>query len=219
MIHSKVQCLLRIAMRVLLSLLMRIEVIGTEHIPDKGPFIMVTNHLAALDTPVLLTVFPHEIRIFAASKHRKNIFYGTLLQLGGAIWVRRGEVDRQALKEALAWLRAGGVFGLAPEGTRSRVTRALQEGKPGAAYLATRAEVPIVPVGVAGTERVMENLSWLRKTDVRVEVGEPFRLPQGGRVRGDQLEAATELIMLRIAALLPEQYRGAYAEASRPLQA
>jgi hypothetical protein len=71
----------------------------------------------------------------------------------GTIRVRRGEVDRQALREALNWLAEGGVLGVAPDGTRARGPFALQEGKTGLAYPATRANVPILPAGIAGTER------------------------------------------------------------------
>jgi 1-acyl-sn-glycerol-3-phosphate acyltransferase len=103
------------------------------------------------------------------------------------------------------------VLGVAPEGTRARGTCALQKAKTGIAYLATRADVPIVPVGMAGTEKVKKNLPRLKRTDMRVVVGKPFRLPESGRVRGEKLEEYTDLIMHRIAELLPEEYRGVYA--------
>jgi 1-acyl-sn-glycerol-3-phosphate acyltransferase len=100
---------------------------------------------------------------------------------------------------------------MAPEGTRARGTYALQKGKTGPAYLATRADVPLVPVGLTGTEQIKDNLSRLRRTPVRVVVGKPFRLPGSGRVRGQKLHECTDLIMRHIAALLPEEYRGVYA--------
>lgn len=187
------------------------EHIGVENIPEHPPYIMVTNHLSVFDTPVLLTICPHTIRAFAASKHKRNPFYAALLTIMGSIWVRRGEVDRQALRGALEVLRRGEVLGMAPEGTRARGPYALQPGKVGAAYLATRADVPIVPVGLAGTEKMKFNLPKLRRTHIRVVIGEPFRLPEAGPVRGKKLHEYTDLIMRRIAALLPEEYRGVYA--------
>ena len=81
----------------------------------------------------------------------------------------------------------------------------------GAAYLAARADVPIVPVGITGTEQIKRNLLRLRRTDVRIVIGKPFRLPNSGRVRGQKLHEYTDLIMQRIAELLPEEYRGVYA--------
>ena len=206
------QGVLKAVVRLLLPLLIRLEVEGRENFPEKGPYILVTNHLSVFDTPILLVVCPHTIRAFAAAKHRRNPVYAPLLAMAGSIWVRRGEVDREALRNALEVLRRGEVLGLAPEGTRARGVYALQKGKTGAAYLATRADVPIVPVGVTGTEKVKENFPRLRRTKVRVVIGEPFRLPESGRVRGPKLHEYTDMIMRRIAALLPPEYRGVYAQ-------
>ncbi len=196
----------------LLPLLLRVRVVGRENFPPSGPYILVTNHLSAYDSPLLMAVCPHTVRAFAASKHKRNPFYALVLNMAGSIWVRRGEIDREALRGAMAVLERGEVLGMAPEGTRARKVYALQPGKTGAAYLATRANVPIVPVGITGTEKVKENLPRLRRTDVTVTVGEPFYLPESGRVRGPKLDEYTDIIMRRIAALLPPEYRGVYAD-------
>ena len=202
--------IIRAIVNVLVNLFIRREYVGLENFPEP-PYIVAINHLSVFDTPVLLTVCPHTIRALTAAKHKRNPIYAPLLVIMGSIWVRRGEVDRHALREALDVLKQGGVMGLAPEGTRARGTYALQEAKTGTAYLATRADVPIVPVGLAGTERIKDNLLRLRRTYVRAVVGEPFRLPENGRVRGQKLHEYTDLIMHRIAELLPEEYRGVYA--------
>lgn len=204
--------LLRVFAEFIARLTARREYIGLENIPDEPPYLLVTNHLSLFDLPVLLPICPHTVRAFAANKHRWNPIYAPILAMAGSIWVRRGEVDRQALREALAVLERGEVLGLAPEGTRSRRTYALQKGKAGAAYIATRADVPIVPIGISGTERIKHNLPRLRRTHVRIVIGEPFRLPEGGRVRSQKLHEYTDLIMRRIARLLPEEYRGVYAD-------
>jgi 1-acyl-sn-glycerol-3-phosphate acyltransferase len=200
---------MRVIIGTLLRLIARPEIVGRSRFPDP-PYILATNHLSAFDLPVLLIACPHTVRAFVADKHKRNPPYALLVTIMSAIWIRRGEVDRQALREALEVLQGGGVLGIAPEGTRSRETQALQPGKVGTAYLATRADVPIVPVGISGTEQIRHRLGQLRRTDVRLAVGEPFRLPDSGRVRGQQLEEYTDLIMRRIAELLPEQYRGVY---------
>lgn len=202
--------ILRAIVRLLLPLLVRLEVVGKENLPQKGPYILATNHLSVFDLPVLLAVCPHPIRAFAASKHRRNPIYAPILAMAGSIWVRRGEIDREALRGALRVLGRGEVLGIAPEGTRARGVYALQKGKTGAAYLATRADVPIVPVGLSGTEKIKENFVRLQRTAVRLVIGEPFRLPEAGRVRGPRLDEYTDIIMRRIAALLPEPYRGVY---------
>ena len=195
----------------LLHLISRREYVGLENIPTAPPYIMVTNHLAVFDSPLVLTICPHTTRAFAAAKHKRNPVYAPLMTIMGSVWVRRGAVDRRALQEALDVLKRGEVLGVAPEGTRARGTYALQKGKIGAAYLATRADVPIVPLGITGTEKIKHNLPRLRRTDVRVVVGEPFRLPESGLVRNQKLREYTDLIMHRIAELLPEEYRGVYA--------
>ncbi|HDQ70645.1 MAG TPA: 1-acyl-sn-glycerol-3-phosphate acyltransferase [Chloroflexi bacterium] len=194
------------------------EYVGLENIPSEPPYILATNHLSGFDSPLLLVICPHAIRAFAAAKHRRNPLYASILGMMGSIWVKRGEVDRRALKEALAVLERGEALGVAPEGTRARGPYALQEGKVGAAYLATRADVPIVPVGIVGSERIMRNLARLRRTDVQIIVGEPFRLPESGRVRSKKLRQYTDLIMHRIADLLPVAYRGVYSEDSQSVK-
>lgn len=203
--------ILRIIAIIITKLTTRLELVGRENIPDEPPYLLVTNHLSALDPPVLLFMLPHAIRPFAAIKHKSNPLFGPVLEAADTIWVRRGEVDRQALREALDVLKRGEVLGLAPEGTRASESHALQKGKAGAAYIATRADVPIVPVGIAGTERIKHNLPLLRRARVRIAVGEPFRLPETGHVRSKKLHEYTDLIMRRIAELLPEEYRGVYA--------
>jgi 1-acyl-sn-glycerol-3-phosphate acyltransferase len=194
----------------LFLLLVRVRVTGQENFPPSGPYILATNHLSVFDLPLLMMICPHTVRAFAASKHRRNPFYFLVLSAAGSIWVRRGEIDREALRGAFEVLKRGEVLGIAPEGTRARRVYALQPGKTGAAYIATRADVPIVPVGLTGTEKVKENLPRLRRTDVTVTIGEPFRLPESGRVRGPKLDEYTDIIMRRIAALLPPEYRGVY---------
>ena len=203
--------LMRIIFNIAFSLFSRREVIGTENLPEP-PYILTINHIAMFDVPLLATVCPHNIRAFAAAKHKKTPLYAPILAGAGAIWVRRGEIDRQALRQALDLLKKEGeVLGIAPEGTRARKVYALQKGKTGAAYLATRADVPIVPVAITGTEKVKKNLPRLRCTDIRVVIGKPYRLPESGHVRGKKLEEYTDIIMHRIAELLPAEYRGVYA--------
>jgi 1-acyl-sn-glycerol-3-phosphate acyltransferase len=203
--------ILRVIAIVVAKLTTRTTVSGAENIPSDPPYLLVTNHLSAFDIPLLSAVFPHAIRALAAIEHRSNPLYAPILAASGAIWVRRGEVDRQALRKALAVLERGEVLGVAPEGTRSDESHALQEGKAGAAYIATRTNVPIVPVGIAGTERIATSLWRLRRPKVHVRIGAPFRLPESGHVRSQKLGEYTDLIMYRIAGLLPEGYRGVYA--------
>jgi len=192
--------------------LTRLEVQGREQLPDRGPYILVANHLHWLDSPVLLTVLPHPARVFAGEKWAKRFLIGFLLHSVNAIFVNRGEVDRKALREALATIKGGGVLGMAPEGTRSK-TGGLQHGRSGAAYLAYHSGATLAPVVCTGQEHVVSSLLHLRRARVRVVFGRPFDPPPvEGKVTTGDLDSFTEEIMHRLAALLPPEYRGVYAD-------
>jgi 1-acyl-sn-glycerol-3-phosphate acyltransferase len=195
----------------LFALLSHRKISGLEHVPARGPYLMVSNHLGTFDPPLIMAALPVQLTVFAASTHRHDFFSGELLNQLGAIWVRRGEIDRQALRTALAVLQAGGVIGIAPEGTRSK-TGALQPGKVGAAYLATRARVPLLPVVVTGTETLTATLKRFKRPRLTVTIGPLFHLPENERAAPAELEVYTTQIMHTLAAMLPERYRGVYAQ-------
>ena len=194
--------------------LLRQEVTGLEHVPAEGPFLVVVNHLSMVEPVLIFNRFPRQMMMFAADKWKRTPGLSHLAEAVGVIWVARGEADLRAIKDMLRAFKAGYALGMAPEGTRSK-TGQLQPGKPGAAYLADRAQVPLVPVGVAGPEKLGRNLRRLRRTPVRMAVGPAFRLPGQGRAKAEELEQHTEEIMCRIAALLPPEYRGVYADHPR----
>ncbi len=196
----------------LIRLLARLEIKGMEHIPDRGPYLLLVNHLHWLDPPVVGVVFPLRAYVFAAEKWGKHWLLGPLFRSFDAIFVQRGEVDRKALRQALAVLRGGGILGMAPEGTRSK-TGGLQEGRHGAAYLAYRANVPMLPVVVYGQEKTFAALRKLRRATIHVTFGPPFSPPPvEGKASLDEIHALTEEIMYRLAAMLPPEYRGVYAD-------
>lgn len=202
--------------KTLSNLLCRIESHGGSNVPEKGPFIIATNHLHFFDPPLVLASLPYcDVTPLAAEKWARIWPINWLLKSLRAIFVRRGEVDREALNKCLAVLRRDGILGLAPEGTRSR-TGVMQRGKPGIAYIATKANVPIVPVGISGQETIITTWKRLRRPHVVVRIGEPFRLqPTHGRQRGEQLKVSTDEVMHRIAALVREDLRGVYADSAR----
>ena len=196
----------------LVRLLIRIEVEGLERVPPSGPFILACNHLHIIDTPIVFSVMPGST-VFFVSEHmlRFPLVEWYLGQLGRSIYVARGKGDRQALECALAALRAGERLAMAPEGRISR-TGGLLPGQTGAAYLASRAGVLVLPVVVFGQEDVGRRWRRLRRTRVHVRVGNPLSFPAGG-AGTRQLEGYTEKIMLTLAEMLPQRYRGFYAMA------
>ena len=194
-------------------LLVRLQVNGRENIPAKGPYLVVLNHTSAVDTPVLLLTFPlMKWRFFAVEKWKHHPIFGPIMSWLGAIYVERDEMDRDKLRAALHAIEQGTVFGLAPEGTRSKSGK-MMAAKDGAAYLALRTQIPILPVGLVNCDVLFDNFKQLKTTHLVVNIGEPFCLPDADqRVRAKDLPAYTHYIMAHIAAQLPERYHGAYAD-------
>ncbi len=208
--------LLRWIFNAIMAILTRREVEGLENLPPQGPYIIAVNHLSILDVPFVYGILggPH-ITGWAAEKWERHPLVSPLLRLGHGIFIQRGKVDRGALRAAVSWLREGKVFAMAPEGTRSR-TGGLQRAKTGIAYLAHLTGAPIVPMALIGTERGIPAALRLRRAQLILRIGKPFRLPPLDRKdRAGSLRRNTDEVMCRIAALLPPEYRGVYADHPR----
>jgi 1-acyl-sn-glycerol-3-phosphate acyltransferase len=200
----------------LFRLLTRTEFIGVENVPTEGGLIIATNHVSRLDIP-LLFINPARLDITAlvADKYLDYPFLRWFVTTGGGIWLDRTKADFSAFGQALDALNKGRALGIAPEGTRSG-TSSLLEGKSGTVMLAHRGRVPIVPVGIVGTDKAIPNLLHLRPARIIARFGKAFRLPPFSRDdREGSLMQQTDEIMCRIAALLPEANRGVYAHHPR----
>jgi len=132
--------------------------------------------------------------------------------LYGTIWLHRGRPDRRALACAFEALEKGRFVSIAPEG-RESVAGGLEEGLNGAAFLALKADVPIIPIAVTGTEapQIYNFKQWGKRAPVTMNVGKPFRL-ETGPDRHANLREGTERIMRELAHLLPPDYQGMYRE-------
>jgi 1-acyl-sn-glycerol-3-phosphate acyltransferase len=208
---------LRAVVRFVMKIIADIEIHGLEKIPP-GNFIAAANHLGRLDTAALLCVIDREDIIMpVAEKYKDHPIYGAIGRAANAIWLNRFDADFSALRQILARMEQGGLLVIAPEGTRSQ-TEALQEAKLGVAFLASKSGYPVMPVAVTGTEdrAVLENLKRFRRSKIVVRGGDPFviEIPKG-KGREQALREATDEIMCRIAVMLPEKYRGVYAEHPR----
>lgn len=187
---------------------------GVENLPAVGPAILMINHIAFVDPIVVLGNLPRNIVPLAKIEVYTLPLIGLFPWLWGVIPVRREEVDRRAVEQVLAVLKAGEVVLVAPEAHRGP---ALREAKEGIAYLAYKSGAPIVPVAVEGTEGVIK-LGLKRRSDpgAIVRLGTPFRFkPLTGRLPHAALRQMTDEAMYRLAAMLPENRRGFYADLSK----
>jgi 1-acyl-sn-glycerol-3-phosphate acyltransferase len=204
--------IMKALIRFLMWLLLRMDVNGLEHIPSEGAVILAISHTNFLDPVLAMAVCPRSLESIGKVEVLRLFLLGPLIKMWGAIFIRRGEVDRQALSAAVEVLKRGEVLLIAPEGTRSGVGR-LQRGRGGLAYIAARAGALIVPVGIVGVEGFWHNLVRLRRTPVRMTFGRPFRFAARGRPVDRQVlvEMTTEA-MYQLAAVLPPGRRGLYAD-------
>ena len=208
---------LRSIIRFVMNTIADVEIVGMEKLPP-GNALLAANHLGRLDTAVLLYALDREDFIMAiAEKYKNHPLFGAMGRTVDAVWLNRFEADFSALREILARMKKGGLMVIAPEGTRSK-TEALQEGKMGVAFLASKSGYPVVPISLTGTEDrvVVANLKRFRRSKIRAVAGEPFmiEIPKGNG-REQAMREATEEIMCRIAAGLPEKYRGVYKDYPR----
>jgi len=196
----------------------RLHVVGVEKVPTTGSFIATANHIGRLDAIMAYKLTDRrDIILLVAEKYRKIPLAPWLVKHLDAIWVDRYNADFTVLREVLKRLRKGGMLVLAPEGTRSP-TGVLQAGRAGASYLAAKSGVPIIPVGLIGSDDafVFPRLKHLKRTTVTIHVGDPFVLPPlPNQNREIVLQQYTDEIMCRIAALLPLNMQGFYANHPR----
>ena len=210
--------LLRWILRRVINLIADVKITGLENIPTTGAFVIATNHLGFLDVPMLFYVLDRtDVFIPVAEKWEQSAILRWFAKYGNFIFIDRYNPDIKALRKIISLMEQGNVLVIAPEGTRSRsVTMA--EGKLGAGYLAAKLNRPIMPAGLSGTEDnvVGDNLKHFRRSKIRISVGKLFSLPPlPMKDRDAALKQFTDEIMCRIAAELPEKYRGVYAENPR----
>jgi 1-acyl-sn-glycerol-3-phosphate acyltransferase len=208
----------RFVFRIVLRIIARVTIEGYGNVPETGGAIVVTNHIGRLDALLgVILADRDDFILMIAEKYQKNAFWRWTAKEVDAVWLDRYEADIHALRIVYKRLKKGEILGMAPEGTRSK-SEALAYGKQGAAYLAGKTGLPVIPVGLAGTEDrvVKERLRRLRRLDIEIRIGQPFYLPPMDRKdREAYLERNTDEIMCRIAALLPSSYRGVYADHPR----
>jgi len=207
--------------RFLIGMLVRIffscRVTGRQNIVSKGPLIVIANHPSLVDPPLVGTILKREAIFMAKDGLFKSGFSILLLRALGAFPVNRSQLNRDALKTAVEALNANKVLVVFPEGGRSLEGK-MKEALPGASLLASRYGIPILPIGVIGTEKVASFSSLFKRFRIEVVIGEPFYLPSSkDRKDKERLNGLTNMMMRRIIELLPERYHGHYAERGQPV--
>ncbi len=186
------------------------------NVPDRGPLIIVSNHINFMDIPLLYShLQPRDITGFAKAETWDSLPMALLFNLWGAIPIQRGEADAKAFHLALEALKQGKILAIAPEGTRSGHGK-LGKGHPGIVILAHHSRVPILPIVYYGGERLRDNLNHLKRTDFNIRVGKPFTLQfPDGKLGREIRNKMVEEIMYQIAQLLPMESRGYYLDLSK----
>lgn len=213
---------LRAVLLILCRILFGMKIHGLDNVPADGPLIVVSNHLHNADPLLVCVACPRPLHFMAKKELMTVPLIGRIIRFGGGFPVDRGKADRQAIQMAAEHLRQGIAVGMFPEGTRS-VSRTIERALPGAGLIALRGNAPILPVAIVGSEWIPFNGSkQVKETGnriaprrgVTITFGEPFMLEpkaDGKRLTPDE---AIDVAMRRVAAMLPEEYRGIYGASS-----
>jgi 1-acyl-sn-glycerol-3-phosphate acyltransferase len=213
--------LARPLIRVLLGLLFRIlapvKITGKKNVPLRTPYMVAINHVSLFEAPFVGVFWPEQLEAIGASDIWDRPGQNILARMWGGIPVHRGDVDRAAMNSVISALRGGYPLLIAPEGGRSHVP-GLRLAKPGVAYIAEEAGVLIVPAGIVGTtDDFWKKASKGKRPLLEMHIGKPFKLPPVERKGADRhasRQRNADLVMQHIAGLLPEEYRGVYADSA-----
>ena len=197
--------------------LARIKISGLENIPYGKPYVAAMNHVSIFDPPFAAAFWPEDLEIIGAIDVFGKPGQGQLLRLYGVIPVHRGDYDRPLFTKLISILKSGHPLLIAPEGARSH-DPAMRRAKPGIAYLVEKTSAPVLPVGIVGTtEDFWQRASRGGRPVLEMRIGKPITLPaitsQGTEKHADRQKNA-DLVMSYLAGLLPEEYRGVYAESA-----
>lgn len=209
---------LRWLIHMVLDLIADVTIDGVENFPEKGAYIVATNHIGFLDITLFHYQFDRFDMFIPVAEKWENVGWIRFIAKNlNFVFIDRYNPDLKALRKMIHLMEQGNSLVIAPEGTRSRVG-SLIEGKQGVAYLAARSGFPVIPVAITGTEDkyILGNIKRFKRSRIALQIGKAFSVPQ--LPPGDKdlaLKQATDEIMCQIAAILPERYRGVYADHPR----
>jgi 1-acyl-sn-glycerol-3-phosphate acyltransferase len=207
--------ILKTVFRGIFHMLGRVKVTGKENIPYGRPYVAAMNHVSMFDPPLAGAFWPEHLEIIGASDVFEKPVQGEVLRAYGVIPVHRGDYDRSLFVKIISILQAGFPLLIAPEGGRSHVPP-MRRAKPGVAYIVEQTRVPVVPVAIVGTtEDFWQRARRGERPQLEIRIGKPITLPDitaKGTEKHEARQQNADLVMRHLAGLLPEEYRGVYAE-------
>jgi 1-acyl-sn-glycerol-3-phosphate acyltransferase len=207
--------LVRTVLRLIFYFLAPIKIAGIKNVPLHTPYIVAINHVSLFEAPFVAAYWPEQLEVIGASEIWNRPGQNILARLWGGIPVHRGDYDRAAVEGVLSALRGGYPLLIAPEGGRSHAP-GMRQALPGIAYIAEQTGLPVIPVGIVGTtDDFWQKASKGKRPLLEMHIGVPIQLPQvegKGAERRESRQRNADLVMSHIAGLLPEEYRGVYAE-------
>lgn len=208
--------LLRPVFRGLFHILSQVKINGISNVPKQGSYIIAINHVSLFEPPLVIAFWPICPEAAGAVEIWKKPGQSILARLYGGIQVHRGQYDRQLIDNMLNVLQSGYPLLLAPEGGRTHHI-AMRQAHTGVAFLAEKTGAPVIPVGIEGTSDDFFNRALrLKRPPLSMNIGVPVNLPRiegKGDVRRANFQKNADLVMQHIAALLPAEYHGFYAQA------
>jgi 1-acyl-sn-glycerol-3-phosphate acyltransferase len=199
-----------------LGILCRIDARELEKIPRAGPLILYSNHTGSVEVPLVYALLqPRPVTGVAKVETWNNAFMAWLFNLWGAIPIRRGDADMDAMRKSLDFLKEGKILGISPEGTRNKTGKLLR-AHPGIVSLALHSGASLMPVAHWGGENFMANLKKIQRTDFTIRVGDRFYIQTNGKkVDKNTRQEIVDEMMYQLASMMPEGYRGEYTDLSK----
>jgi len=194
-----------------------VKIFGKENIPYGKPYVVAMNHVSIFDPPFVAAFWPEQLEIIGAADVFEKPGQGPVLKAYGVIPVHRGDYDRTLLVKIIRIIKSGLPLLIAPEGGRSHVP-AMQRAKPGIGYIIEQTGVPVVPAALVGTtEDFWHRAKRGERPQLEMRIGKPIHIPEitaKGTDRHAARQQNADLVMRHLAGLLPEEYRGFYAESA-----
>jgi 1-acyl-sn-glycerol-3-phosphate acyltransferase len=215
--YRLIRTLMKPVFQGIFRLLGGVKITGQEHVPYGKPYVVAMNHVSIFDPPFVGAFWPEWLEIIGAADVFDKPGQGLVLKAYGVIPVHRGDYDRGLLVKIIQILKTGLPLLIAPEGGRSHVP-AMRRAKPGIGYIVEQTGVPVVPAALVGTtEDYWQRARRGERPQLEMRIGKPIRLPEI-TLKGTERHAArqynADLVMRHLAGLLPEEYRGVYADSA-----